>query len=61
VYKRLYQSTLGLGELCAVASIDGDVAECCGAIVLDIDIGGREKLDKDRDGTSVDELLTVVI
>lgn len=55
------QTRLGLGQLRAVAGIDGNVAECSSAIVLNIDIGRRKELDKDGDGAGIDELLAVVI
>lgn len=42
-------------------TIDGDVAECSGAVVLDIGIGRIKERDKDWDGTSADQLLPVLI
>ena len=59
--KGLHQTAFGLGQFRAIASIDGNVAECCCAVVLDVDIGGGQKLDKNGDGAGVDELLAVII
>jgi len=42
-------------------TIDGDVAQGGGAVVLDIGIGRVEERDKDWDGTSADQLLPVFI
>jgi hypothetical protein len=61
VNQGLHQAAFSLGQFRAVAGIDGDVAECCGAVVLDVDIGGRKELDEDGNSTGVDELLAVVI
>ena len=59
--QRLHQAPFGLGELRAVAGVDGDVAERRRAVVLNVDICGGEELDKNRDCAGIDELLAVVI
>lgn len=59
--QRLHEAPFSLGEFCAVAGINGDVAERSRAVVLNIDVCGREKLNKDRNRASVDQLLAVVI
>jgi hypothetical protein len=50
-----------LGESLAVGRVDGYVAEGCCAVVLDINIGRRKEVNEDRNGTSIDELLSVII
>lgn len=48
-------------ELFPVVTVDGDIAEGGGTVVLDIDIVGREEGNENGDGTRVDELLSIVI
>jgi hypothetical protein len=50
-----------LGELGTVAGVDSNVAECGGAVVLDIDIARGQQLDQDGDGAGADKLLAVVV
>lgn len=50
-----------MSQLCAVTSIDSDIAERSGAIVLYINIRRCEQLNKNRNGSSVDKLLSVII
>lgn len=59
--QRLYKATFCLCEFGAVAAVDGNVAKGSCAVVLDIDIGRVEELDKNRDGTCIDELLAIVV
>jgi hypothetical protein len=42
-------------------TIDSNVAQCGGAVVLDIGVGRVEQADQDRDGASVDQLLAVLV
>lgn len=42
-------------------TINSDVAECGGAVVLDVGVRGVEKADEDRDGTGIDKLLPVLV
>ena len=42
-------------------TIDGDVAQGGGAVVLDIGVGRVEERDKDWDGSSADQLLPVFV
>lgn len=57
----LNQPRLGLGQSLSIGGVDRNVTEGSGAIVLYIDIGGRKQLNQNRNGTRVDQLLTVVI
>lgn len=57
----LDQTRLGLGQAFSVGGVDGDIAQRSCAIVLDVDIGRRKKMNKNGNGTGVDELLSVVI
>lgn len=41
----LHEASFGLSELRTVASIDGDIAKSCGAIVLNIDVRRVEELN----------------
>lgn len=59
--KRCNEASFRLSQLCAVTSIDSDVAERSGAIVLYINIRRCEQLNKNRNGSSVDKLLSVII
>jgi hypothetical protein len=45
----------------SLLTINGDVAERGRAVVLNIRVGAREKVDQNGDRTGVDELLTVLI
>jgi hypothetical protein len=42
-------------------TIDGDVAESSGAVVLNVGVLRVEEIDEDGDGTSRDELLSVFV
>ena len=57
----MYETALGLSEFRAVAGINGNVAEGCCAVVLDVDVCGRKELDKYGDGASVDQLLAIIV
>ena len=49
------------GQLPSVVGVDSNIAQGGRAVVLDIDVGGREQLNKYGDRASIDELLSVLI
>jgi hypothetical protein len=57
----LDESRLVLRESLAIAGVYGDVREGGCAVVLDVNIGRLEELNKDGYGACVDELLSVFI
>jgi hypothetical protein len=57
---RLAPASLGRKEE-EERTIDGDVAESGGAIVLNVGILRVEQVDEDGDGSSCDELLSVLV
>lgn len=57
----LHEASFGLSELSTVATVNGNVAESRGAVVLNVDIRGVEQLNKNGDSTRVDKLLSVVV
>lgn len=57
----LDQTTLGLSETFSIGRVDSDVAQSRCAVVLDVNIRRREKLDEDGNGTGIDELLSVIV
>jgi hypothetical protein len=57
----LDEAGLSLGQLPPVISIHSNVTEGRCAVILHIDIRGRKELNEDRDGSSIDELLTVLV
>jgi len=59
--QRLDQARLGLGQTLAICGVNSDIAESSCAVVLDIDVWGRKKMDENWNGSSVDELLPVII
>lgn len=59
--QRLDQTRFRLSQSFAIGRIDCNIAEGRCTVVLNINIGRREQLDKDGNSTSVDELLAVVI
>jgi hypothetical protein len=52
---------LALSELLPVRAVDRDVAESRGAVVLHVGVRRVQEADKDGDGTSVDQLLPVLV
>jgi hypothetical protein len=48
-------------QLPPVFSVDGDVAESGGAVILNVRIGAGEKVDENGDRTRRDELLSVLV
>jgi len=50
-----------LGQTLAICGVNSDIAESSCAVVLDIDVWGRKKMDENWNGSSVDELLPVII
>jgi hypothetical protein len=61
VDERENEFRLGRDELFPVGTVDGDIAEGSGTVVLDVDILGGEEGNENGDGTGVDELLSVII
>jgi hypothetical protein len=55
------QFGLCLSQLPSVASINGNVAQSCRAVVLDVDIWGREELYEDWYCTCINQLLAILI
>lgn len=59
--ERVDETWFILSKLLAVAGVDGDIREGCSAVVLYIDIGRSEELDKHGDGTRVHKLLSILV
>lgn len=59
--EELDESRLVLRESLAIAGVYGDVGEGGCAVILDVDVGRLEELNKDGYGACVDELLSVFI
>lgn len=59
--ERLNKTGLVLRKLFSIASVDRNVAQGCGAIVLNVNVRRREKLHENGNGASIDQLLSVVI
>lgn len=57
----LNQARLCLGQFLPVGRVDSDVAQCRCAVILNVDVGGRQQLDQNWNGAGIDELLAVVI
>jgi len=57
----LNQPTLGLSQPLAIGRVDSDVAEGGCTVILNVDVGRREELDKNGNGTGVNELLSVIV
>ena len=50
-----------LCQLLPIVRIDSDVAECGGAVVLDVDVCRGEELNKHRNSSGVHQLLSVLV
>lgn len=50
-----------MGESLAIGRINGDIAKSCCAVVLNVNVGGREEMHKHGNGAGIDKLLSVVI
>lgn len=50
-----------MSKFLPVRGVHGDVAECCRAVILDVHIWGRQKLDKNWYRSSVDKLLPIIV
>jgi hypothetical protein len=61
VHQVLYESGFGLGQLPSVGGVDSNIAQGGRAIILHVNVGGRQQLHQHWDGAGIYQLLPVFI